>query len=341
MDRIGDGGDSGDATQAPLSEISSVAGAGTGQAYVAARNQVWRVDWTGSISTFAGTGLQGFSGDGGPATAAHFHDIAGMAVDGVGNVYVADRENRRIRRIDAEGTVTTYAGTGEFGYSGDGGPATRARFCGPTGLAVDPVGSLYVADAPCHKVRRIDAMGVIRTVAGTGEPGYGGDGGPASEAFLDTPYGLAIDADGIVYVADLQNHRVRRIDATGTITTIAGTGLSGYSGDEGPGEMARLSYPVGVGADSAGNLYIADSGNHRVRRLDAAGTIATIAGNGEIGVDADGAAARSSRLSVSGIAIDRSGNIWLADRLNRRLRVLEPARSTGGRGLVGWDGPRR
>ena len=341
MGQLGDGGDSGEDMQAPLNEISSVAVDGTGNVYVAARNQVRRVDWTGSISTFAGTGVQGFSGDGGPAMAAQFHDVAGMAVDGVGNVFVADRENRRIRRIDAEGTVTTYAGTGEFGSSGDGGPAARARFCGPTGLAMDAFGNLYVADATCHKVRRIDAIGVIRTMAGTGEPGYGGDGGPASEAFLDTPYGVAVDADGKVYVADLQNHRVRRIDATGTITTIAGTGLPGYRGDNGPATKARLWYPLGVGSDGAGNVYIADSGNHRVRRIDAAGVIATIAGSGEIGVDADGVAARSSRLSVSGIAVDQSGNIWLADRLNRRLRVLEPATSTGGRGLVGLSPPRR
>ena len=272
------------------------------------------------VFTFAGTGEAGAGGDGGPAAEAQLNFPEGLELDGSGNLYVADTLNRRIRRIDAEGVITTIAGTGERGFSGDGGPAAEAQLTWADGLALDGSGNLYVADG--GRIRRIDAEGVITTIAGTGERGFSGDGGPAAEAQLTWADGLALDGSGNLYVAD--GGRIRRIDAEGVITTIAGTGERGFSGDGGPAAEAQFAYPSGLALDGSGNLYVADSGNSRIRRIDAEGVITTIAGTGERGFSGDGGPATEAQLAYpGGLAVDGSGNLYVADSGNSRIRRID------------------
>ena len=323
----GAGGDGGPAAEAQLSSPYGLAVDGSGNLYVTdlSNNRIRRIDLEGVITTIGGTGERGFSGDGGPATEAQFNFPTGLAVDGSGNLYVADTGNTRIRRIDAEGVITTIAGTGEGGAGGDGGPATEAQLAFPFGLAVDGSGNLYVADTNNHRIRRVDAEGVITTIAGTGERGFGGDGGPATEAQFSSPYGLAVDGSGNLYVADLSNNRIRRIDLEGVITTIGGTGEWGFGGDGGPATEAQFSFPNGLAVDGSGNLYVADTNNRRIRRIDAEGVITTIAGTGERGFGGDGGPATEAQFSFpNGLAVDGSGNLYVADQYNNRIRVIRP-----------------
>ena len=189
-------------------------------------------------------------------------------MDGNGNIYIADFHWARIHRVDPDGVVTTFAGTGDPGFSGDGGPATQAGLVGPRGMAVDAIGNVYIADGSDHRIRRVDPDGVITTFAGTGESGFSGDGGPATQAGLFFPTDVGVDSNGSVYIADLRNYRIRRVDRDGVITTFAGTGESGFSGDGGPAAQADLSFPQSVAVDATGNVCIADSANHRIRRVD-------------------------------------------------------------------------
>ena len=233
---------------------------------------------SGTLTRFAGSGERGFSGDGGPATEADLSGPRGVAVDDLGNVFFADRGNRRIRRVDAATSViTTVAGNGELASAGDGGPALEASLVIPMSVAVDYEGNLYVLDRGSNRVRRIDPKtGIITAYAGIEEPGFSGDGGPATHAQLWAPQGIALDADGNLYIADRLNHRIRRVEAaTGAIETFAGTGVIGtfggdYGGDGGLATEAFLNSPVAVSVDTAGNVLIADAGNHLVRRVDAA-----------------------------------------------------------------------
>ena len=296
-----------------------------GNLYVAesGSHRVRRIDSAGFVSTIAGTGRRGFTGDGGPATSASLDLPSSVALDAAGNLYVADRGNHRVRRIDAAGVITTVAGTGEPGYSGDGGPATAARLNAPSEVALDAAGNLYVADTRNHRVRRVDPAGVITTIAGTGERGYSGDSGPATAARLDSPWGLALDVAGNLYVADVDNNRVRRVDPAGIITTAAGTGALGYSGDDGPATEAWLHWPHWVALDAAGNLYVADTLNHRVRRIDPAGVITTVAGTGVAGNSGDGGPAAAAQLDTPlGVATDPQGNVYIADAGNDVVRVI-------------------
>jgi trimeric autotransporter adhesin len=228
--------------------------------------RVLKVTLGGLITTVAGTGIWGFSGDGGMATAAQFAYPAGVAVDGAGNLYVADTDNHRIRRVTPGGLITTVAGTGTRGFSGDGGPATAAQFAYPAGVAVDGAGNLYIADAYNHRVRKVTPEGLINTVAGGAGGGYRGDGGPATAALLSNPFGVAVDGADNLYIADSVNHRIRKVTLGGLITTAAGVGIGGYGGDGGLATAALINSPTGVAVDGAGNLYIADTGNSRVRR---------------------------------------------------------------------------
>src|SRR3990172_8499243 len=226
----------------------------------------------GVISTIAGTGTGGFSGDGAAATSAQLNAPYGVAVDGVGNVFIADANNHRGRRVDAvTGFISTFAGTGTFGFSGDSAAATSAQLYYPWGVAVDGVGNVFIADTFNHRVRRVDAgPGFLRPLAGPGTAGFSGDGAAASSAQLYNPRGVAVDGGGNVFIADLSNHRVRRIDAvTGFIDTIAGTGAGGFSGDSGAATSAQLNLPRGVAVDGDGNVYIGDTNNHRIRKIDA------------------------------------------------------------------------
>ena len=275
---------------------------------------------TGLITTVAGTGEYGYSGDGGPATQARLSFPFDLAIDGAGNLYIADRANERVRKVEAAtGLITTVAGTGEWGYSGDGGAATEANLAFPLGLAVDGSGNLYIADSDNSRVRKVEAAtGLITTVAGTGEWGYSGDGGAATEANLAFPLGLAVDGSGNLYIADSDNSRVRKVEAaTGLITTVAGTGEWGYSGDGGPAIQAQLSFPVDLAIDGSGSLYIADQYNHRVRKVEATtGLITTVAGTGAEGYNGDGGPATQAQLGLPGnLAIDGSGNLYIANGL--------------------------
>ncbi len=283
---------------------------------------------TGIINTVAGhSGPMGALGDGGPATAAGLNTPNGVALDAAGNLYIGDSTNHRIRRVSAAtGIITTIAGTGTVGFSGDGGPATSAMLQVPAGIAVDAAGNVYFADSYNHRVRRIAAgTGIITTVAGNGVSTYGGDGGAAVAASLNYPVTIALDSSGNLYIADAVNNRIRRVSALNNIiTTFAGNGTAAPTGDGGPATAASLNGPTGIAFDNAGNLLIADSGNHRVRRVAAAtGTITTIAGTGANGFDGDGGLALDATFNwPSGIAVDAVGNIVVADAFTNRVRII-------------------
>jgi sugar lactone lactonase YvrE len=247
----------------------------------------------GIITTLAGTGTPGYDGDLSAATSAQLYHPSGVAVDGAGNVYIADTNNHRVRKVTA-GTaiITTLAGTGSAGFLGDGGPATGAQLNYPSGLAVNAAGDVFIADQNNHRIRRVAAgTGLITTVVGSGTPGYGGDGGVATAAHLDYPNAVALDDAENLYIADTYNHRIRKVAAsTGIITTIAGNGGAGYNGD-GLATGATLSYPSGVAVDGVGNVYIGDTYNHRIRKVaPATGIISTVAGTGFPGFTGEGGA---------------------------------------------------
>ena len=266
----GDGhsGDGGAAIQAAVFFPSGLALDADGSMYLNTAFAVRRVDPAGIITTLAGGPVQGFSGDGGPAVEAMLRNHFGIITLGPDdNLYIADVFNQRIRRIDPQGIIRTVAGNGGTGSSGDGQDAMLATFNSPTHALRDDAGNLFVADERSHRIRRIDLDGVIHPFAGTGEPGYAGDGGPALDAQLRDPYAMALDSRGHLYIADTNNHVVRRVDPDGRITTVAGTGEVGFSGDGGPAVHAQLARPRGLFVDRFDNLYIADANNQRVRKV--------------------------------------------------------------------------
>ena len=275
------------------------------------------------IDTFAGTGEQGFHGDGGPATQAHFHNPGGIAVDAAGNVYVADVNNGRVRRIDQAGRITTIAGTGERGSAGDGGPAVEAQLLGPTAVALDADGNIYFTEISGHRVRKIDVTGRISTVAGTGAAGSEGDGGPAVEAQLNWPAALAIDAAGNILIGESRGHRVRKVSREGTITTIAGTGSRGGTGDGGAATAAQLNFVSDLDTDALGNIYLSDINEGRIRKISPTGQITTVAGTGVRRHTGDGGPAIDAQLDTpGGIAVDPTGNLFLSEYWPGWLRKI-------------------
>ena len=297
-------------------------------------NQIKRLDpATGVVSVVAGNGLAGALGDGGPATAARLDMPHGVAVDNRGHVYVADSANNRIRMISLDtGVITTVAGAGGAGFSGDGGSAVAALLNHPRFMVVAPDGSLVVADTENYRVRRIDTNGVITTIAGTGRRGYSGDGGPAIFADLDDPRGLALDTDGSLYISGAEGAplpAVRRVDPAGVITTIAGGLSAGFSGDGGPATTAALNSPRSI-ALWGRDLYIADSDNSRIRRVDlTSGIIETVAGTGVFGYSGDGGDALRAKVDQPrGIAVTPGGDLVIGDTRNGRLRMVRIRRST-------------
>lgn len=282
-------------------------------------------------------------GQGVEATSVPLLLPTGVAYDGAGNLYIAEAGNHRVRKVDAQGWMTSLAGNGQQGYGGDGGPATAAQVDTPVCVALDGSGSVYVCDSHNHRVRRVDAVtGVITTVVGTGAAGFAGDGGAATAAMLDLPVAIAVDGTGNLWVADAREHRVRRVDAgTGVIRTVAGTGAEGFSGDGGLSIAAMLDAPSGLALDAGGNLYVADAHNGRVRRIDGAtGVITTVAGGGSSVADA-GATAVRLRLP-RGVAVDAAGRLYISDATDLRVRQVDAANgvavTVAGSGVEGFSG---
>ena len=321
-------GDGGAATSAQLNSPLGVTVDAAGNLYVSdtLNNLVRRVDTKGVITTFAGTGTAGFGGDGGAAASAQLNNPQGLAVDPAGNLYIADTQNARVRKVSG-GTISTVAGSGSSGFGGDGGAATSAQLNAPFGVALDAAGNLYIAEFSNNRIRKVGTNGNISTIAGTGVSGYSGDGGAATSAQLNGPQAVAVDGSGNVYVADTANNRVRKIGNTGVITTVAGTGIAGFSGDGGPGTSAQVGNPSALAVDSVGNVYIAD-GSARVRKLFLSGVISTIAGGGNRGYSGDGGNAFTAQLNgPSSLAIANTGALFVADTLNNAVRMLQVSAS--------------
>lgn len=390
-------GDNGPARQARLNNPMGIAVARDGTLYVSdnGNDVVRRIDTSGIITTLAGTGLRGFSGDGGPARAATLNGPSGVAVDSLGQVFVADDYNNRIRRIDLDGKIQTVAGQGIFGdvnagidalsatlydpydsefdprgrllladtvnsrvirveedgtikvlagtgpgtYTNNGGSAVDVTFGAVSGIAVDALERIYVADPLSHRVLRFEEDGGVETVAGTGVAGFGGDGGLATQAQLNTPFNVAIDPAGRVIIVDQGNARIRRIDAQGVITTVAGNGTTGFSGDNGLATLASLNAPFDAQGEADGSVLTADSWNRRVRMVDAAGTIRTIAGTGAHAFTSDGSVAETATLAFPTSArMDANGRVLIAEFSTGRIRRIDLDGKL--RTVAGAGGPR-
>ncbi|MGB9610402.1 MAG: hypothetical protein ACPL7M_05465, partial [Bryobacteraceae bacterium] len=327
-------GDSGKAQDAQINFPLGLAIDKSGNVYIADQfnHRIRRIAPDGTITTVAGSGTQGSTGDDGPATSAQLNYPSGIAIDGSGALYITDTMNHVIRKVAVGGNITRIAGQrGLPGFvekdaKGEFINAKDAQLNAPTGIAIDSAGNIYFCDTRNHRVRKIGTDGKIQTIAGTGEKGETGDGGSALEAKLNSPTGVAVDAAGNVYIADQMNHRIRKVDASGIITTVAGTGLPGYSGNGGLATRAQLFYPCCIALDAQGNLFIADRTNNRVRRVDAAaGTISLAAGTGRFGDDFDGRPADQARLRFPmGLAADPQGRIYFSDNANSRVKLLTP-----------------
>jgi trimeric autotransporter adhesin len=302
-------GDGGTATSAQLRRPIGLAVDYSGNLYIAdyAANCVRKVTSGGIISTFAGTGTAGYSGDAGPAASAQLYGPQAVAVNGSGEVFIADSLNYRVRKVATNGVITTVAGTGTQGFGGDGGLATSASLDTPKGLLLDPSGNLYICDGGNNRVRLLTTDGYINTVAGS-NPAES-EGMPATWVALNSPSAVAVDSSGTVYVADWNNHRVRKVTSDGLVRTVAGTGVSGFSGDGGPAASAQLSYPFAVALDRSGNLYISDQGNNRIRRVGTDGNIQTVVGGGTV----------TTLDTPCGVTVDQSGNLYIADYYNGRV----------------------
>jgi trimeric autotransporter adhesin len=323
-----DMGDGGKATSALLTRPCGVAVDSMGNLFIADNynNRIRKVSPAGIITTVAGTAninlypkfwaeYGGVGVDGGQATSTQLFGPEGIAVDSTGNLLIAETGNQRIRNVTSVGIITTLAGKKTITFSGDGRKATSALLNSPHGIAVDSKGNLFIADTGNHRIRKVTPAGVINTIVGDGVSGYSGDGLAAIAAQLARPCGLAVDSKGNLYIADTGNSRIRKVTPAGVITTIAGNGTSGYSGDGGQATSAQLAEPIGIALDSAGNLFIADSGNHRIRKVATHGVITTVAGNGTGGYSGDDGQATSAQLNrPEGIAVDSAGNLFIVDR---------------------------
>jgi class 3 adenylate cyclase len=329
----GDGPDHQPATTTNIDHPVAVALDSDGRVYLVDGNRVRRINDDGTVSTIAGTGQAGALGDGGPATAAELDGPQSVAIDSSGDVFIADSQNNRVQEVTASGTMTTFAGTGQSGYSGDGGPASKATLNDPTGVAIGFGGAIFIADSGNNVIREatrdpVSGAYVISTFAGTGDAGYNGEGGQANSALLDDPQCVAVDAENNVYVADTLNYRVEKITVAGIISTVAGSGDPSYSGDKGPATSASLDFATGrisgggcLAVDSKGDLFIADGLSNRVREVAVDGIITTVAGNGRAGFGGDKGPATDAELDLPlGVAVDSAGRLFIADSDGNRIR---------------------
>ncbi len=304
-----------------------------GLLYFVDANRIRRINGNGTVSTIAGTGQAGDQGDGGPATSAELNGPQSLAIDSGGDVFIANSLNNRVQEVTAAGTMTTIAGTGESGYSGDGGLASQAKLDNPTGVAIGFDGAIFIADSGNNVVREVTrdpvtGADVIATFAGTGDAGYSGAGGQATSALLQDPQCVAVDAENNVYVADTLNYRVEKITVTGIISTVAGTGDPSYSGDNGPATSAALDFATGrlsgggcLAVDNKGDLFVADALNNRVREVAVDGIITTVAGDGRSGFAGDQGPATDAELNLPlGVAADPAGRLFIADTNGNRIR---------------------
>ena len=335
------------ATKVSISLVDGIAVAPNGDIYIArhGHNLISRIDQKGMLADVVGTGASGHSGDGGPALKAQLRVPAGLTFDADGNLYIADRDNHRVRKVDKKGIITTVAGNGTAGFSGDGGPATQASLNLPSGVVVDKKGNLYIADRSNDRVRMVNTKGIIQTIAGNGHEGYHGDNMPALKATLDKPFGLALDKDNNLYIADRGNNRIRKVDRSGMISTVAGDGGYYFIGDNGPAYRASIAGPTDVAVDGKGNIYIADRNNNRIRVVNKLGMIRTLMGTGQQDYNGDSELARETNLHLPfGVALDKNGDLLVIDRSHYRIRklILKGNRVTtvagNGLKLFGGDG---
>jgi serine/threonine protein kinase, bacterial len=320
-----DVGDGKLATSVTLTLVDGVVVDPEGNIYLSHRskNRIRKISPDGVITTIAGNGIAGYSGDGGPALAAALNFPAGLALDAEHNLYIADRNNHRIRKVSPDGIITTVAGTGVPDFDGDDGPALEAQFNLPSDVEVGPNGDLYISDRSNHRIRKMDGGGIITTVAGVGVEGFGGDFGLAINAVLKFPFGISLDRKGNLYIADRGNNRVRKVDSRGIITTIAGDSMHSFGGDYGPATYSNLAYPTDVVVDAEDNIYIADRNNNRIRKIDRQGVITTLMGIGKTEFNGDNEIAPETSLHLPfAMAIHPDQKLVVVDRTHFRVRSV-------------------
>src|ERR1035437_7954072 len=337
------------AASVSIGQPARVALDASGNLYFSSSNCVFQVDAHGTVTLVAGTSRAGFSGDGGLAVNAQLNAPQGIAFDAAGNIYIADSRNNRVRQVSPSGIITTFAGTGVISPGGgpsaygDGGPAASAQLHLPMGVAVDTSGNVYIADTGDNTIREVTTDGNIATIAGDSFPSYQGDAGLAIAAELHGPEDVAVDSSGNIYIADTGNAYVRKVTSDGNINFIAGDGSIGYTGDGGYATSADLIAPFALAVDSSGNVYFAENGDSRIRKIDAKSLdISTVVGNGTPGFSGDGSTATSAEMnSPTGLAVDSSGNLYIADSLNRRIRKVASGGSIStfaGNGTFSYSG---